>query len=162
MPTHCRSACIPVALYCLACQPTADRPLTPDEESTIATIVGSHFDGIATVTNNLQFDSLLGFYSERDDLTYVARGRITRSHATFAELVNTQFAGVSDAMLSFSDKYVDVLERDVAVVTARFQFAATVGGRDTARSSGTFTCVYVLRDGLWKIQHSSHTFPAGL
>jgi hypothetical protein len=142
----------------LGCQPAPEQPLTPGEEARIAEVVGDRFEEIATATNELEFDRLLGFYSAGEDLTYVARGRVTRSYAAFAELLRAQFAGVTGANLSFSEKYVDVLSREVVVVTALYQFSATVSTGDTAGSSGTFTCVYVLRDGVWEIQHSSHTF----
>lgn len=144
----------------LGCYPAPEEPLTPSEVASIAETVGERFEEIATATNGLDFDRLLGFYSPRDDLTYVARGRVTRSYAAFAELVRAQFTGVSGAALDFSEKHVDVISREVAVVTAQYQFSATLDTGDTAGSSGTFTCVYVLRDGVWWIQHSSHTFLA--
>lgn len=144
----------------LACQPRPDQPLTSDEQRTIAETVENLFDEIATATNDLEFDRLLQFYRRSDDLTYVARGRISRSYATFAELLNAQFGAVTGAELRFLEKTVDVVSRDVVVVTALFQFAATLDTGETGRSSGTFMCIYVLRDARWEIQYSSHTFPA--
>ncbi len=146
-------------MVCLACQSVSGQDLTPAERARIAEAVGERFEEIATATNNLEFERLLGFYSRRDDLTYVARGRVTRSYDAFAELLRSQFSGVASATLRFSEKHVDVLSRDVVVVTAPYQFSATFDTGGTAGSSGTFTCVFVLRDGMWEIQHSSHTFP---
>ena len=145
----------------LGCQPRPDQPLTSDEQRTIAETVDSLFDEIAIATNDLEFDRLLQFYRRSDDLTYVAQGRINRSYATFAGLVNAQFGGVTGAELHFLEKIVDVVSRDVVVVTAKFQFAATLDTGETGRSSGTFMCIYVLRDGRWEVQYSSHTFPTG-
>lgn len=146
------------ALAYLGCQPAGEQPLTPAETAAIAETVADRFEEIATATNNLQFDRLLALYGEGDDLTYVARGRVTRSYTAFAELLRAQFSGVTAAKLSFWDRHVDVLSREVVVITAPYEFSASSSAGRIGGSSGTFTCVYVLRDGEWKIQHSSHTF----
>ncbi|GAF81891.1 unnamed protein product, partial [marine sediment metagenome] len=126
----------------------------------IAETVGQLFTGIAEATNALELDRLLGHYRQSDDLTYVAQGRVNRSYETHQEMVNTQFGGLAGAELEWLSTYVDVLSRDVAVVTATYEFTATLPSGRNVGSAGTFMCIYVLRDGSWRIQYSSHTFPA--
>lgn len=153
-------ACIFLTTLVLACNPPPEQPLTPDKREAIADTVGQLFDGIAEATNTLDLDRLLGFYRESDDLTYVAAGRVSRSYETYQELVEAQFGGLAGAQLEWLGTYTDVLSRDVAVVTATYDFTATLPSGRTAGSAGTFMCIYVLRDGSWQIQYSSHTFPA--
>ena len=90
----------------------------------------------------------------------MAAGRINRSYETHQELVESQFGGLAGAQLEWLSTYVDVLSRNVAVVTATYEFTATLPSGRTAGSAGTFMCIYVLDEGGWQIQYSSHTFPA--
>ncbi len=153
-------ASIFLAALALGCNPPTEQPMTSDERAAIADTVGQLFDGIAEATNTLDLDRLLGLYRESDDLTYVAAGRVSRSYETHQELVEAQFGGLAGAQLEWLGTYVDVLSRNVAVVTATYEFTATLPSGRTAGSAGTFMCIYVLHDGSCQIQYSSHTFPA--
>ena len=145
----------------LGCQPASEQLLTPEERDAIANRVGQLFDEIPATTNSLQLDRLLSFYRESDELTYVAGGRVTRSYGAFADIMDAQFGGVVGANLHWLDTHIDVLSRDVAVATANFEFTATLAAGNEAQSSGTYMCIYVLRDGNWRIQYSAHSFPQG-
>lgn len=133
--------------------------MAPEERAAIAQTVSARFDEVAEATNTLDFTRLLSLYQESEELTYVSAGRIFRTHATMAGLIGSQFRGLAAADLRWIEKHVDVLARDVAVVTSVYEFDATLESGDTTGSAGTFTCVYVQRDGVWEIRHSSHTFP---
>ena len=146
-------------LFGLGCQPASEQLLTPEDRDAIANRVGQLFNEIPQTTNALQFDRLLSYYRESDELTYVANGRVIRSHEAFADIMDAQFGGVVEAELRWLDIHVDVLSRDVAVATASFEFTATLEAGNTAQSAGTYMCIYVLRDGDWKIQYSAHSFP---
>jgi hypothetical protein len=58
--------------WSLACAGKQGPSLTPDEEGEIAAVVAGLFDEIADATNALEFDRLLGYYSEGDDLALCA------------------------------------------------------------------------------------------
>ena len=154
------AASICVVTLTLACNPPEEQPLTSDEQAVIAAEVEEVFDGIAVATNGLELDQLLGNYRQSDALTYVARGQINRSFETFQEMVDAQFGGLTESRLEWGTTYVDVLTRDVAVVTAIFEYTATLPSGDSVGSAGTFSCVFVLGERGWQVQHSSHTFPA--
>ena len=141
------------------CQPSAAPPLGPEERKVIAGVVGNLFDMIPEATNVVDTDRLLGYYRESTDLVYVAGGRITRSHEDFAVLMDKQFGAVTSADLRWLDRRVDVLCRDAAVATASFHYEPVLASGDTLRVDGSYSAVYVLRDGEWKIEYSAHTFP---
>jgi len=149
------------ALLCMSCNPASQQLHTAEGEGAIADTVGALFDQIADAVNALEFDRLLGYYREGDDLTYLAGGQITRSHQAFSAIMDAQFGGAVEADLRWLEKYIDVLGRDVAVATATFDFKMVLQTGDTTRSSGTYAATYVRRDGQWKIEHSGHTFPRG-
>ena len=149
------------ALLSTGCRPAEQQQLTAEEEAAIADSVTALFDQIPSATNALEFDRLLGYYRASEDLTYLAAGRINRSHRTMADIMEAQFGGAVAADLRWLEKYVDVLSRDAVVATARFEFSMVLQTGDTARSSGTYSATYVRRDGQWKIEHSVHTFPQG-
>ena len=153
--------CLLLSGLILSCGPASQRVMTPEEREAVAETVAQLFDEITVATNALDFDRLLSYYRESEDLTYVARGRVTRSHASFADLVDAQFGGVVWADLRWLDTYVDVLSREVGIATATYEFRATLEGGDTVQSRGTFVAVFVHRDGRWQIEHSAHSFPPG-
>lgn len=117
------------------------------------------FSEIAEATNSLDLDRLLEYYENTEALTYVARGRVTRSHDAFGRMIREQFEGLSGADLRFHHTYVDVLSADVAVATATYEFTASFPNGGSAQSAGTYTCMYVRTDGGWKVRYSIHTFP---
>jgi ketosteroid isomerase-like protein len=128
---------------------------SPATADTIAQL----FAGIAEATTALDLDRLLAYYEESDALTYVAQGRVIRSHATFSDVLNAQLRGLSGADLRWLDTYVDVLSSDAAVATATYEFTATLPTGDSVRTTGTYMCIYVRRDGGWQVRYSAHSFP---
>ncbi|UCG86392.1 MAG: nuclear transport factor 2 family protein [Gemmatimonadota bacterium] len=150
-----------LVLLSTSCQPAQQQRLTVEEVTAIADSVGVLFDQIPQAVNALEIDRLLGYYREAENLTYLAGGRITRSHEAFAAIMDGQFRSAAEADLRWLERYVDVLGRDVAIASATFEFTMVLQRGDTARSSGTYMAAYVRRDGEWKIEHTGHTFPAG-
>lgn len=141
------------------CSTVSQQRLTSEEREAIADTVGRLFDEVREATTALDLDRLLGLYRNSDDLMYVAQSRITRSYDAYEQVVHAQFDPVADANLEFSNTYIDVLTRDLAIATATFDFTAVLEGGGTANSTGTYTAVYSLQDGEWKIDYSAHTFP---
>ncbi len=126
----------------------------------IADTVAQLFTGIGEATTALDLDRLLSYYEDTEALTYVARGRITRSRAAFADLLDTQLRGLAGADLRWRDIYVDVLSDDVATATATYEFTATLPDGRVIPTAGTYMCIFVRREGRWLVRHSTHTFPA--
>lgn len=133
--------------------------LTNEEREAVADTVERLFDQVREATNAVDLDRLLGLYRDSDDLMYVAQSQIARSHDAYERVVHSQFDPVAEANLQWLDTYIDVLTRDAAIATAAFQFTAVLRDGTTVNSAGTYTAVYSLRDGQWKIDYSAHTFP---
>ena len=126
----------------------------------IADTVARLFAGIGEATTALDLDRLLSYYEDTEALTYVARGRITRSRAAFADLLDTQLRGLAGADLRWRDIYLDVLSDDVATATATYEFTATLPDGRIIPTAGTYMCIFVRREGRWLVGYSTHTFPA--
>lgn len=125
----------------------------------IADTVARLFGEVARATSALDVDRLLGYYADGDALTYVAQGRVTRSKTAFRNLVETQLRALASADLRWQDVYVDVLTPDVAVATATYHFTAGFPDGGSARTTGSYMCIFERREGRWAIRYSSHTFP---
>lgn len=150
-----------LSVLSINCRPPSEQVLSPEDRRIVAEEVAQLFNQIPEVTNALDFERLLSFYRESEELTYVARGRVTRSFAAFSGVMDAQFGNVTEANLQWLDTYVDVLSREVVVATAKFEFTATLESGDAAQSAGTYMAIYVLRDGHWKIEYTAHSFPIG-
>jgi uncharacterized protein (TIGR02246 family) len=148
-------------LVCLSAmaQPARGQAPAPESSRAIADTVGRLFAAIPTITNALDLEALIDLYRPSDHLTYVANGRVVRSFAAMRDLVHAQFDRLTAADLRWLETHVDVPAQDVAIATASFAFTATLDTGATATSSGTYTAIYVRRDGEWKIEYSAHTFP---
>lgn len=133
--------------------------LTEAESNEIARTVSQRFLEVAEATNALDMNRLLALYDTSDNLTYVAQGTVTRGIEAFRALIDAQLGGLSSADVRFSDPEVDVLDRGVALTVSPYEFTATFPSGSTITTAGTYMCLFVLRDGLWLIRHSSHTFP---
>jgi len=126
----------------------------------IADTVAQLIAGIREATNALDIDQLLTYYEEREALTYVAQGRVIRSHAAFSDVLDAQLRGLAGADLRWLNTYVDVLSDDVAVTTATYEFRATFPDGGSVQTTGTYMCIFVRREDRWRVRHSTHTFPA--
>ena len=127
--------------------------------SAIADTITLLFADMAEATTALDVDRILTHYADSDALTYVARGRVTRSRAAFAALVRAQLGGLASANLRWLDTYVDVLSDDVAVATATYELTVRLPDGTSVQTAGTYMCIYVRQGERWLIQYSSHTFP---
>ena len=125
----------------------------------IADTIARLFSSIAEATSAQDIDRLLGYYEESEALTYVAQGRVIRSHEAFSEVLDAQLRGLSGADLRWLETYVDVLSNDVAVATATYEFTATLPDGNSVQSTGTYMCIYVREEGSWRIRYSAHSFP---
>jgi ketosteroid isomerase-like protein len=143
----------------LTTSPSAAQVVSATGQRAIADTVTQLFSGIAAATNSLDLDRLLGYYEATEELTYVARSRVTRGYAAFTRLVHDQFGGLRGADLTFRDTYVDVLSDEVAVATATFQFTASFPDGGSGQSTGVYICIFVRTEGGWKVRYSAHTFP---
>jgi len=160
MPRHFTAAALLCLGLGLASGSVTAQKLEVTGSPAIADTVARLFAGIANATNALDVDRLLAYFEDSDALTYVARGRVIRSYAAFADIIDAQLRGLAAADLRFLDTHVDVLTEDVAIVTATYEFSATLRDGRVFPTTGTYTCVFVHENGGWKIRYSSHTFPA--
>lgn len=159
MLRHLTAAFLLCAGLGLTSVPAAAQKAAVTGSPAVADTVAHLFAGIADATNALDIERLLGYFEDSDALTYVARGRVIRSYAAFADIIDAQLRGLAAADLKFLDTYVDVLTDDVAIATATYEFSATLRDGRVFPTTGTYTCVVVHANGGWKIRYSSHTFP---
>jgi ketosteroid isomerase-like protein len=159
MTKYLTAACILCGGLSLTTIPSSAQMPTVTGSPAIADTIAQLFAGIAEATSALDFDRLLGYYEESDALTYVAQGQVIRSHDAFSKVLDTQLRGLVGADLRWLETYVDVLSSDVAVATATYAFTALLPDGGSLRTTGTYMCIYVLREGRWQVRYSSHTFP---
>jgi ketosteroid isomerase-like protein len=160
MTRNLTAACILCGSLGVTSIPAAAQVRDVTGSPAVADTIAHLFAGIGEATNALDLDRLLAYYDDSDALTYVARGRVIRSYADFAEIIDAQLRGLAGADLRWLDTYVDVLSDDAAVVTATYEFAATLPDGRVVPTTGTYMCLFVRRDGRWRVRYSSHTFPA--
>ena len=159
MAKYLTAACILCGGLGLTTMPGSAQMPTVTGSPAIADTITQLFAGIAEATTALDVDRLLAYYEKSEGLTYVAQGRVIRSHDAFSDVLDAQLRALRGADLRWLDTYVDVLSGDVAVATATYEFTATLPDGGSVPTTGTYMCIYVRREGRWQVRYSAHSFP---
>ena len=159
MTKYLTAACILCGGLSLTTIPSSAQMPTVTGSPAIADTIAQLFAGIAEATTALDFDRLLAYYEDSEALTYVAEGRVIRTHDAFSDVLNAQLRGLDGSDLRWLETYVDVPSSDVAVATATYEFTATLADGRSVQTTGTYMCIYVRREGGWQVRYSAHSFP---
>lgn len=159
MTKYLTAVCILCGGLSITTIPSSAQMHTVTGSPAIADTIAQLFAGIPEATTALDVGRLLSYYEESDALTYVAQGQVIRSHDAFSEVLDAQLRGLVGADLRWRDTFVDVLSSNVAVATATYAFTALLPDGGSVRTTGTYMCIYVRREGRWQVRYSAHSFP---
>jgi uncharacterized protein (TIGR02246 family) len=136
---------------------TSERP-TP--ASTTADTVGvrAAFDSLDAAVKRLDARGTLALYDTSSAFVHVFDGNVVRSRPAYDALVPSIYGGLRTIDSHIDSVFVVPLGPGTAAVVAAFHETVTdTAGRKSA-ARGTWTNVFVKRDGGWRIAaaHSSH------
>ena len=103
-----------------ACQP-AETPLTDAEKGEITAAVRAVFDTMVQGMNEHDVDMILGCYWKSDQLRFAGDGELISGWDALYESASTGHAdpAIQEWSHSIDEVLIDVLSRDIALVTAR-------------------------------------------
>ena len=154
-----RRVVLPLMLMALGCRP-ATQEFTEEQKTAVAQEVAHAYDAYAAAVRTLDADACLRLFQQGDDLTFAENGAVTRSWSGVADVVRRTwplFASVTS--FNWGKLNTQVLTRDVAVVTATFDFAGTDTTGAAVEFHGLATHVWLNTDGGWKIVNGTETYP---
>jgi ketosteroid isomerase-like protein len=136
--------------FVAACQP-ATTELTEERKAEIAAEVLQIRAELAAVNERLDVEAFLSFFT--DDLV-AAKELDVMDYETFARRIEEDFNTYDHYVITQELAEVSVLSEDAVAVTDKSQWVMIAVGGDTVWAGpATFTSIFVLRDGDWKVVH---------
>ena len=132
-------AALAAAALVVACQPAA---LTDADRAAI--------EGDA--------EAWLAFFEPGDDFLIAVHGELM-DWATMEATTPEGFEGVTEIQFRWLEDHVQVLSRDIAIVTSLWDWSSIGPDGEVEEMAGTWTVVLVKKDGAWKIVNASESFP---
>ena len=142
----------------LSCQ-NIETPLTEAEKSDIKQEIEQLSIALFESWNNQEYDRYLNYYLNSEEYTFAANGFVVRSWHAFYDTVKAHTVLYSRAEAKTIERYIDIIDRNFVIVTQTFDWDATLKSGGEEKMIGTYTTVYVKRDGVWKIINTSESFP---
>jgi hypothetical protein len=133
--------------------------LTETEKSAIRQEIERLSNELFESWNNQEYDRYLGYYLNSEEYTFAANGFIARSWNAFSDTVKAHTVIYTRAEAKTIERYIDVINRNTVIVTQRFDWDATLNSGVEEKMIGTYTTLYVYRNGAWKIINTSESFP---
>ena len=76
--------------------------------------------------NSQDFDRYLNYYLNSEEYTFAANGNVTRSWSAFSDTVRAHTVLYSRAEAKTLKRYIDILDRNVVILTQTFNWDATL------------------------------------
>jgi hypothetical protein len=141
-----------------ACQP-ATTELTEEQKAAISEELTQQYEGLLASTSQLSQEGFMGYFQNSHEITFAANGSFYRSHSALVDTVAAHWAPIASMEGNWGNLNIQVLAPNVAVATSVFNFTATDNAGATTHFTGTWTAVWVEREGAWKMVNVAETFP---
>jgi len=148
-------AALAAAALVVACQPAA---LTDADRAAIEEEITQLYAEQATTINQGDSDGWLAYFEPGDDFRMAYHGELMEWSAMEAT-TRGSFEELSDIQFRWLGNHINVVSRDVAIVTSLWDWSSTTPEGVVEQDAGTWTVVLVRKDGAWKIVNASETFP---
>ena len=148
-------AALAAAALVVACQPAA---LTDADRAAIEEEITQLYAEHSAAINAGDAEAWLAYFEPGDDFRMAYHGELT-DWSVMETTTTEMFEGLSDIQFRWLGNHVQVLSRDVAIVTSLWDWSFAGPDGVVAADGGTWTVALVKRDGAWKIVNASETFP---
>lgn len=148
-------ACLAVATGCAPAGGVRSGT-APVAVAAVAPAVHARFDSLAAAIRRLDVERMLEFYAADSEVVRAIDAQLIPGRALVERNFREGFAAVRAIdRLTFPERHLRVLGPEAAVLTVRVEEAYTdrAGARTALR--GTWTSVWQLRHGVWRIVHDA-------
>ena len=148
-------AALAAAALVVACQPAA---LTDADRAAIEEEITQLYAEQAAAINAADAEAWLAFFEPGDEFLLAVHGELMDWPAMEASTAEG-FEGQTEIRFRWLEDHVQILSRDIAIVTSLWDWSAMDADGELDEGAGTWTVVLVKKDGAWKIVNGSETFP---
>lgn len=147
-----------VLILLFGCQPSTPS-LTHGQKEEVADSLSRLAHRLAETWNSGDEEAYLDCYLSDSTFTFAANGSIVRGWAAFADTVRVQREALAESTVTYDQIYVDVLDSDLGVVTATFDWAAIDTAGIPQKLRGTYTTLMARTENGWKVINVAESFP---
>jgi uncharacterized protein (TIGR02246 family) len=148
-------AALAAAALVVACQPAA---LTDADRAAIEEEITQLYTEQSAAINAADAEAWLAFFEPGDDFLMAYHGELQDWAAIDASAAE-MFEGQTEIRFRWLEDHVQVLSRDIAIVTSLWDWSSRHADGEVEETAGTWTVVLVKKDGAWKIVNASESFP---
>ena len=148
-------AALAAAALVVACQPA---PLTDADRAAIEEEITQLYAEQAAALGAGDAEAWLAFFEPGDDFLMAVHGELM-DWATMEATTPEGFEGQTEIQFRWLEDHVQVLSRDIAIVTSLWDWSSMHADGEVEEMAGTWTAVLVKKDGAWKIVNASESFP---
>ena len=134
-------------------------PLTEGEKTEITTQIKQLSSELFDSWNKAEYERYMNYYSKNDCFTFAANGKITRTWSAFSDMVQAHTNPLRKSEVKVFKQYIDIIERDLVIVSELFDWSATYESGKEEYMQGTYTTIYAKHDNKWKIIYVAESFP---
>jgi uncharacterized protein (TIGR02246 family) len=147
-----------VLIFFGGCQPSAPA-LTQDQEDEVADSIAQLAHRLADTWDAGEEEAYLDCYLNDSTFTFAGNGSIVRGWAAFADTVRVHRGALSQSTVTYDQIFVDVLDSDLGVVTATFDWNAIDTAGTPQVLHGTYTTLMARTEDGWKVINVAESFP---
>ncbi len=148
-------AALAAAALVVACQPAA---LTDADRAAIEEEITQLYAEQSAAINAGDAEAWLAFFEPGDEFLMAYHGELM-DWAAMEATTPEGFEGQTEIRFRWLEDHVQVLSRDIAIVTSLWDWSSRHADGEVEEIAGTWTAVLVKKDGAWKIVNASESFP---
>ena len=148
-------AALAAAALVVACQPAA---LTDADRAAIEEEITQLYTEQSAAINAADAEAWLAFFEPGDDFLMAYHGEL-QDWAAIEASAAEMFEGTTEIRFRWLEDHVQVLSRDIAIVTSLWDWSSAGPDGVVEADAGTWTVALVKKDGAWKIANASETLP---
>ena len=142
----------------LSCQPE-NESLTETEKAEIEDQIKQLASELFDSWNKAEYAQYLNYYSNSNEFTFAANGKITRSWLAFSDTVKAHTDPLENSKVEVINQYIDIVERNLVIVTELFDWSAIYKSGKQENMRGTYTTIYARHNKEWNIIYVAESFP---
>ena len=140
-------AALAAAALVVACQPAA---LTDADRAAIEEEITELYAEQAEMIGSVDMEGWLAQYDSSEEFV-LATGGMLIGYAAVDSIIRGEWPNITEANFAWGDLHIRVLSRDLAIVSAPFEWWGVVAGEEVVEDDATWTAVLGKKDGAWKM-----------
>jgi hypothetical protein len=140
-------AALAAAALAVACQPAA---LTDADRAAIEEEITQLYAEQAEMIGSVDMEGWLAQFDASEEFVLATGGTLV-GYSALDSIIRGEWPNITEANFAWGDLHIRVLSRDLAVVSAPFEWSGVVAGEEVVEDDATWTVVLGKKDGAWKM-----------